>query len=164
MLLALGLGFDAETPGLMQRPPRPPGQPVIPRALGARLAFAGLLIAVGTLIVVAWGEDRHGLDVATTMGLTTLALLHIVAALEWRDPFNSIFRHETFANRRFNLLMLATIVLTYLATSLGALNRLLGTVPLDGQMWRVCLLATLGYLVLAELGKFVLRRLGHRHA
>ena len=86
VLLALGLGFDAPTPGLMKRRPRSPDEPVIAPALGVRLGFAGLLIAIGTLAVVAWGEDRYGLAVATTMGLTTISLLHIVAALEWRDP------------------------------------------------------------------------------
>ena len=86
VLLALGLGFDAPTPGLMNRRPAPPTEPVIAPALGVRLAIAGILIAAGTLIVVAWGEDRYGLATATTMGLTTISLLHIIAALEWRDP------------------------------------------------------------------------------
>ena len=86
VLLAFGLGFDAPTPGLMKRRPRSPDEPVIAPALGVRLGIAGLLIAIGTLAVVAWGEDRYGLAVATTMGLTTISLLHIIAALEWRDP------------------------------------------------------------------------------
>ena len=122
VLLAFGLGFDAPTPGLMKRRPRSPDEPVIAPALGVRLGIAGLLIAIGTLAVVAWGEDRYGLAVATTMGLTTISLLHIVAALEWRDPFRSIFTRDTFANRRFNLLMLAALVLTFLATTIDGLN------------------------------------------
>ena len=161
VLLALGLGFDAETPGLMQRRPRSPKEPVIRRALGARLAVAGLLVAIGTLIVVAWGEDRYGLAVATTLGLTTASLLHIVVAYEWRDPRRSIFTRDTFANRRFNLLALAALALAFVATALPGLNRLLDTVQLNGDQWRACLLAVLGYLVLAELGKLVLRRFDH---
>ena len=61
VLLALGLGFDAPTPGLMKRRPRSPDEPVIAPVLGVRLGIAGLLIAIGTLAVVAWGEDRYGL-------------------------------------------------------------------------------------------------------
>ena len=57
------------------------------RRSALRLGFAGLLIAIGTLIVVSWAEGRDGLAVATTMGLVTMSLLHIVAALEWRDPY-----------------------------------------------------------------------------
>jgi Ca2+-transporting ATPase len=157
VLLAFGLGFDAATPGLMQRRPRSPDQPVIAPALGVRLGFAGLLLAVGTLAVVAWAEDRYDLSVATTMGLTTISLLHIVAALEWRDPYRSIFHLDTFANGRFNLLMLTALALTFLVTTIGGLQRIFDTVELDGHQWRVCFIAVAGYLILAELGKFLLR-------
>jgi Ca2+-transporting ATPase len=157
VVLALGLGFDAETPGLMQRRPRPTDQPVVPVPLGLRLGFAGLLIAIGTLSVVAWAEDRYGLATATTMGLVTTGLLHIAAAIEWRDPIHSIFNRATIANGRFNVLVLLAFVLTFLATTIGGLQRMLDTVELDGDQWRACLVAVIGYLVLAELGKFILR-------
>ena len=122
VLLALGLGFDAPTPGLMKRRPRSPDEPVIAPALGVRLGIAGLLIAAGTLAVVAWAEDRYDLATATTMGLTTISLLHIVAALEWRDPMQSVFNRATIANRRFNLLLLAALALTFLATTIDGLQ------------------------------------------
>ena len=163
VLLAIGLGFDAPTPGLMKRRPRSPSEPVIAPALGVRLGIAGLLIAGGTLGVVAWAEDRYDLTVATTMGLTTISLLHILAALEWRDPTRTVFTRDTVANRRFNLLVLAAFVLTFLATTVPGLQRLLDTTGLDGDQWRVCLIAVIGYLVLAELAKVVLRRF-HRTA
>jgi len=164
VLLAVGLGFDAPTPGLMNRRPRSPTEPVIAPALGVRLAIAGVLIAAGTLIVVAWGEDRYGLATATTMGLTTISLLHIIAALEWRDPARSVFHRDTFANRRFNLLILVALALTFLATTIGGLNRLLDTVELDGHQWRACLVAAVSYFVLAELAKVALRFVEHRRA
>jgi Ca2+-transporting ATPase len=164
VLLAVGLGFDAPTPGLMQRRPRSPDQPVIPVALGARLGLAGLLIAVGTLVAVAWAEDRYGLAAATTVGLTTASLLHIAAALEWRNPDRSIFTRETVANGRFNLLMLAALGLTFLATTISGLQRILDTVDLNGDQWRVCLVVVVGYLVLTELGKVVLHLFDHEAA
>jgi P-type Ca2+ transporter type 2C len=161
VLLAVGLGFDAATPGLMERKPRSPDDPVIPRALGMRLGLAGLLIAVATLVVVDWAEDRHGLAIATTMGLTTTSLLHIAAALEWRDPSRSVFNRATIANGRFNLLMVTAVALTFLVTTIPGLQRIFDTVDLDGDQWRVCLLAVLAYLVLTELGKLALRLLDH---
>ncbi len=164
VLLAVGLGFDAPTPGLMRRRPRSPDLPVIPRSLGVRLGVAGLLIAIATLIVVDWAEDRHGLAVATTMGLVTTALLHVAASLEWRNPDKSVFNRDTVANGRFNLLMLAAIGLTFLVTALPGLARIFDTVELTGDQWRVCLLAVLGYVVLAELGKLVVRLVGHERS
>ncbi|HMK11058.1 MAG TPA: HAD-IC family P-type ATPase, partial [Acidimicrobiales bacterium] len=160
VVLAIGLGFDAPTPGLMKRKPRSPDEPVIGRALGARLGFAGLLIAIGVLIVVSWGETRYGLAVATTMGFTTTALMHIIAALEWRDPYHSIFSRATVANGRFNLLVLLALAFTFVATTLNGLERILDTVDLTGAQWRACFLAVVGYLVLAELGKLILKLTG----
>jgi len=157
VLLAIGLGFDAATPGLMRRRPRPPSEPVIGRALGVRLAVGGVLIAVGTLVAVAWGEANADLAVATTMGLTAMSLLHVVAALEWRDPRASIFSHGTLANGRFVVLLLASLGLTFLVTTLDGLERIFGTVSLDGGQWGVCALVALGFLVLVEIGKLVLR-------
>ena len=155
VVLALGLGFDAPTPGLMKRKPRSPDDPVISRALGTRLGFAGLLISIGVLIVVSWGETRYGIAVATTMGFVTTALMHIVASLEWRDPFHSVFSRSTVANGRFNLMVLLALAFTFVATTLNGLERILETVDLTGAQWRACFIAVVGYFVLAEIGKFV---------
>jgi Ca2+-transporting ATPase len=163
VLLAVGLGFDEPTPGLMERRPRPPDQRVVDRVLGMRLGFDGLLVAIGVLAVVAWSEDRHGIVVATTIGLVTTSLLHIIAALEWRDPDRSIFSRATIANRRFNLLVLATIALTFLATTLSGLQRLLDTVELDGDQWRAILVVLIAFTALVEAHKFVRRHL-HQEA
>ena len=58
--------------------------------------------------------------------------------------------------------MLAALALTFLVTTIvGVLERILDTVELDGDQWRVCLIAVVGYFVLAELGKLVLRRFTH---
>jgi Ca2+-transporting ATPase len=158
VLLAIGLGFDAPTPGLMRRKPRSPDEPVISTALGARLGFAGLLIAIGVLAVVAYGDDRYGILVATTMGLVTTALLHIAAAIEWRDPRKTAFSRATIANGRFNMLMLAALALTVLVTTINILERIFDTAELTGPQWRVCLIAVIGYVILAEIGKFIVRR------
>ncbi|WP_201308833.1 cation-translocating P-type ATPase [Puerhibacterium puerhi] len=160
--LAAGLGFDAPTPGLMRRRPRPPSAPVIGRALAVRLGVGGLLVATGVLLAVAWGAGRADLAVATTMGLTAMSLMQVVAALEWRDPHASILSHETLANGRFVLLVVVVLALTFLVSTLDGLQRVFGTVALDGRQWGVCALVALAFLLLVELGKLVLRRVGRR--
>ena len=87
VLLAIGLGFDAPAPGLMRRAPRgrerTDRRPSARHPARRRRPAAWRSLALG---VVAWGEHRYDLVVATTMGLTTLSLMHIVAALEAREP------------------------------------------------------------------------------
>jgi P-type Ca2+ transporter type 2C len=128
VLLAIGLGFDAPVPGLMQRSPRDASAPIVHRALGIRLAVASVVMAGLALGIVAWGEHRYSLVVATTMGLTTLSLMHVVAALEAREPTGTIFGHYTFANRRFVQLIGAALALTFLVTALSPLQRIFDTI------------------------------------
>jgi P-type Ca2+ transporter type 2C len=164
VLLAVGLGFDAAVPGLMQRRPRDANAPVVTRALGLRLGFLGLVMAALALGIVAWGEHRYDLVVATTMGLTTLSLMHIVAALEAREPTGSIFSRYTLANRRFLQLIGISLVLTFLVTALSPLQRIFDTVALTSSQWGVCLLGPIVYLLVAELLKLIDRRTGHEDA
>jgi len=86
-----------------------------------------------------------------------MSLIHIVVALEWRDPTRSAFSRETFANGRFNLMMLTSFGAAILATTLGFLQRILGTVDLTGDQWRPCLIAVVGFFVLSEVGKLIAR-------
>ncbi len=160
VLLAIGLGFDAPVPGLMRRAPRDASAPIVDRALGARLVVASVLMAALALGVVAWGEERYDLVVATTMGLTTLSLMHVAAALETREPTETIFRRYTIENRRFVQLIGAALALTFLVTALSPLQRIFDTVPLTSSQWGICLLGPVVFLAAAELAKLVERRAG----
>src|SRR5947207_10500080 len=122
VLLAIGLGFDAAAPGLMQRAPRDAAAPIVDRGMAIRLGVASFVMAGLALCVVAWGDHRYDLVVATTMGLTTLSLMHIAGALEAREPTGSIFTRYTISNRRFVQLIGAALALTFLVTALSPLQ------------------------------------------
>jgi Ca2+-transporting ATPase len=158
VVLAIGLGFDAAVPGLMKRRPRDASAPIVNRPLAIRLGSLGLVMAVIALGVVAWGEDRYDLAIATTMGLTTLSLMHIVAALEVREPTQTVFSRYTLENRRFVKLIGVTLVLTFLVTELNFLQRIFDTVSLTSSQWGICLLGPIVYLAIAETVKLFDRR------
>jgi len=164
VLLAIGLGFDAAAPGLMRRRPRDASAPVVTRALALRLGAAAVVMTALALGAVAWGENRYDLAIATTMGLTTLSLLHIVGALEVRETAGTIFSRYTIANKRFVQLIAAALALTFLVTELAPLQRIFDTVSLTSSQWGICLLAPILYLGLVELGKLADRHLGQAEA
>jgi P-type Ca2+ transporter type 2C len=161
VVLAVGLGFDAAVPGLMRRAPRDAAAPIVDRALAIRLGVASFVMAALALGAVAWGEERYDLVVATTMGLTTLSLMHIAAALEAREPTGTIFTHYTLANRRFVELVGAALALTFLVTELSPLQRIFDTVSLTSSQWGICMLGPIAYVVVIEVVKLVDRRSGH---
>jgi Ca2+-transporting ATPase len=160
VLLAIGLGFDAPVPGLMRRKPRDASAPVVDRDLAIRLGIASVVMAVLAVGIVSWGEHRYDLVTATTMGLTTLSLMHIVGALETREPTDTIFKRYTIENRRFVQLIGAALVLTFLVTALGPLQRIFDTVALTTSQWGICLIGPIVFLAVAELGKLYDRNRG----
>jgi Ca2+-transporting ATPase len=162
VVLAVGLGFDAAAPGLMRRRPRDADAPIVSRGLALRLGLASLVMAGLALAVVAWGENRYDLVVATTMGLTTLSLMHVAAALEAREPTGSIFTRYTVANGRFVQLIGLALVFTFAVTTLSPLQRIFDTTSLTSSQWGICLLGPIAFITLAELGKLVDRRTGSR--
>ena len=55
---AIGLGYGEPREGLMAVPPRPKEQKIIPPRLMRWLVFCGLVMAAGTLGVLAWARRR----------------------------------------------------------------------------------------------------------
>ena len=160
LLLAVGLGFDEPAPGLMQRAPRDPSVPIVPIPVGIRVGIAGAIMGGLALGVVAWGEHRYDLVAATTMGLTTLSLMHVAAALEAREPTATIFKRYTISNPRFVQLMGAALLLSFLVTGLAPLQRIFHTVSLTTSQWGICLLGPIAYLAIVEVAKLVDRHIG----
>ena len=74
ILIAVALGFDEPTGGLMERSPRPVGAPVLSTSNWVRLCVQGFVMTVGTLVAYQIGEANYSLAVALDD-----ALDHVVA-------------------------------------------------------------------------------------
>jgi Ca2+-transporting ATPase len=88
--------------------------------------------------------------------------MHVAAALEAREPTGTVFKRYTLENRRFVQLIGAALVLTFLVTELGPLQRIFDTVSLTSSQWGICLLGPIVFLAAAEVGKLLDRRGGER--
>jgi Ca2+-transporting ATPase len=156
--IAVALGFDEPTGGLMDRLPRPVGAPVLSRANWIRLCVQGFVMTVGTLVAYQIGESSYGPEVAGTMLLTTLALFHVAAGLLARDQHNTIFSRAALPGptqlRRYGIVLLATIAVT----TIGFLQRIFDTVELSFSQWSICIGIAASLVVVEELIKLVIRR------
>ena len=156
--IAVALGFDEPTPGLMQRKPRPVGAPVLSAANWVRLCVQGAVMTVGTLVAYQIGEANFTIAIASTMLLTTLSLYHLAAGLLARDQVNTIFRRDAIPGptqlRRYGLALLAIVAVT----EIGFLQRLFSMVDLTLGQWGICLGIALTLVVVEEVIKVFLRR------
>jgi P-type Ca2+ transporter type 2C len=155
---SVGLGYSKPAAGLMERPPLPPSRPILTRALIVWLAFIGLLMAIGTLGVISWADQAHGLAVARTMGMVTFALFILFFSIESKDERDSAFSLDTFADKTFVITTSGSFILLVLSTVLSIFQVVLKTVRLDVRQWLICTAVALSIVVAAEIRKAVLRQ------
>ncbi|HEY3050989.1 MAG TPA: HAD-IC family P-type ATPase [Gaiellaceae bacterium] len=154
---SIGLGYGKATEGLMKRKPRAADEPLLPGRLMIWLAFAGLVMAAGTLGVAWWGADAHGTAFGRTMAVTTFALANLFFSFTARDELRSVFSLETFDDRRFLTMSAASAAAILFGTELRIFQKILHTESLSGAQWLVCIAVAVSVLVVSEIRKAILR-------
>jgi Ca2+-transporting ATPase len=155
---AIGLGYGEPAHDLMERKPRPETEPILNRATLAWLVVAGVVMGGTTLGIIAWADDHHGTAVARTMGVTTFAIANVFLSYTVKDPRESLFTFNAFADRRLLKMTGLSALAILFGTELGIFQRILGTVSLTGREWIVCILGGATIIVASEIQKFILRR------
>jgi P-type Ca2+ transporter type 2C len=155
--IALALGFDKPSPGLMERKPRPMTQPVLSRSQWIRIIVLGLIIAIGTLSVETYYAAPKN-AVAVTAGFVVFSLFNIVLGLSARSETESIFNRESLSDSRQLKLYGLALLLTFLATELGFLQNWFNTTSLTGNQWLTCILVAASLVLVEEVIKFFMRK------
>jgi len=164
---AIGLGYGKPREGLMAVPPRPKEQKIIPGRLMRWLVFLGLVMATGTLGVMAWATTAFPSTnniIAQTMGVTTFALFRLFSSLETADEDESLFAGSIFGNKPLLVATGLSVLTIVLATELGFLQRFLQMVSLTGEQWLVCIGVALSLIVVEEVRKALKIRAGDEPA
>ncbi|NPV62578.1 MAG: HAD-IC family P-type ATPase [Methanotrichaceae archaeon] len=155
--IAIALGFDKPSPGLMEQKPRPLHQPVLSRKQWLRIAFLGIIMAAVTLLLEAYYE-RIDAVLANTMALTTFSLFSIALGLSARNEIQTAFNRDILSDRRQVEIYGLTLVLVFLATELHLLQRILGTTSISSDKWLICFVIALGLLLVDEVIKLFMRK------
>ena len=157
--LALALAFEPAEPGVMQRPPRKPGTPIINGLMLMRVGFVSLLIGGAT---IAWFEYSllQGMELKTAR---TIAVNTLVVAQAWY-LFNSRFltASSLAPSRMFTnpgaLVSVALLGLLQLGfVYLPLLNTWFGTTPLPIEAWGPPMVIGLLVFLIIEGEKALLR-------
>lgn len=160
---ALALGMDPADPDAMNQPPRPRGEGVITRRMWGSIAFAGVVMAAGTLLVIdaslpggfipGAGDIRY----AQTMAFTTLVFFGLLTVFNARSDEKSAFV-GLFTNRWLWLALVLSLLLQVAVVYVPFLQNAFSTVPLSWSDWLLC--AAVGSSVIWLMEGFkALRRL-----
>jgi Ca2+-transporting ATPase len=159
---ALALGVDPPDDGLMDLPPRPPGEGVLTATMWRGIVLVGATMAAATLfaldaslpggLVAGTGDLRH----AQTVAFTTLMLAQMFNVLNARSDERSAFVH-LFSNGWLWLALAGSIALQGLVVHLPVLQRAFGTTALSGRDWVFCTVVASAVLWVRELSKVLAR-------
>jgi Ca2+-transporting ATPase len=159
--IAMALGFDKPSPGLMERKPRPLSQPVLSRSQWMRIAFTGLLIAIGTLVLEAYysaSADPAVAATAATIGFVVFSLFNIALGLSARSETGTVFNRDNLSDRRQLQLYGLSLLFILLPVEFGIGQRILQTTQISGEQWLICIVFALVIVLIDEVIKFFMRR------
>jgi len=154
--VAIALGFDKPAPGLMEHKPRPLSQPVLSRSQWVRIAFIGLLMAIGTLLLEA-GFTPAGEATMYSMGFVVFSLYNVITALSSRSETASAFNRDIFSDRSQLMLYGLALLFIIVPVELG-FPRFLGLTSLTGNQWLLCIGFAIALLLVDEVVKVFMRR------
>jgi Ca2+-transporting ATPase len=159
---ALALGVDPADPGLMGQPPRPRGEGVLTPRMWRGILFVGVVIAVGTLLVLDASlpggliEGQGDLRYAQTMAFNSLVFFSLFNLFNARSDEDSAFR-GMFGNPWLWAAVGLSLLLQLAVVYLPLLQKAFSTTSLSLQDWGLCAAVGSSVLWLRELGKLVAR-------
>lgn len=164
---ALALGMDPPEADVMNRPPRPRGEPVINRGMWTGILFVGAIMAAGTLLIFDASlpggllQGSGDLRYAQTMAFTTLMLLQMFNVFNARSDDVSAFA-GLFTNPWLWAAIGLSLALQLAVIHLPFLQQAFGTVGLGLGDWLRCAAVASSVLWLRELNKMVRRGISRR--
>ncbi len=160
--LAIALAFEPAEPGVMQRPPRPPTEPLITKLLLARVVYVSLLMVAVTYLVFQWEMARgSSLETARTAAVNMLAIGELVYLFNSRHFVAHSMARDTLTGNRVAFWVSVVLILLQIAfTYAPPMQALFKSTPLDAAAWALIVALSLGKFLAVEVEKAVLRRFG----
>ncbi len=166
---ALALGLEKGDPDIMERPPRPPDEPVINHEMVSGVIVQTIAIT-GAVLLAYWRglthfgalSDASAIVTAQTMAFVTLVLSELFRAYTSRSERYPLLKLGVFSNKWMQYAVGFSVVLTLIVVYIPFMQEIFNTVPLTLEEWFLVLPLTLLPSVIAELRKWIMRKLAHR--
>ena len=123
-----GLAFTAEPaePGIMRRPPRPPGESIFAHGMWQHIIWFGLFVGGISIASQAWALSR-GVEYWQTVVFTVLTLSQLFHSLAVRSETESLFSIGLFTNLPMLGAVMLTVMMQLAVIYLPALNPIFHT-------------------------------------
>jgi Ca2+-transporting ATPase len=163
VFLGMGLAFEPKEAGLMQRPPRPAGAPILTREVNVLIITAGLVLQAGAFGLFEIAR-RQGVpaDEARTIAVNTFMAVQTFYLFNCRSLRRTAFRVHPFSNRMLLIGVLLTAGLQAMFTYAPFMNVAFKSVPLSGGRWATIVLVAAAAFLFIEVVKAVQNAIDRR--
>ncbi|RMG03100.1 MAG: cation-translocating P-type ATPase, partial [Nitrospirae bacterium] len=155
-LPALALSLEPEEKGIMERPPRRPGEGIFSRGLGFDALWVGLFMAGLVLFTEVWSIGK-GHEHWQTMVFTVMCLTQLGNVLAIRSEEESFFRLGVFSNPALLGAVVVSFILQMAVVYIPYLNPIFKTAPLTAGEIGFCVFLSSLVFVAVELKKLLSR-------
>ncbi len=157
---ALALGMGGATPGIMNRPPRDPKEPILTRSHWLGIGGYALVFTGAVLGVFAFALYRLDMppEEAVTISFSSLVLARLWHVFNMRDPGTSLFRNEITANPYIWGSLGIGLGLLAIAIYAPGFSNILGLQPPTFNSWLLILAGSLIPLMVGQAVKVRSRR------
>ena len=157
---AFALGMEKEEPGVMQKHPRDPAEPIVDKKMSIAVIIQSVALALGTLASFIYGYYVHdSLDVARSACFFTLVLGELLRAYSARSESRSIFKMRIFENGYLNKCVLVSILFMLACIYVPVLNPVFSTVPLNFDEMLMALVFAFLPMLGGETAKLILKKI-----
>lgn len=162
VLLAMTLAFEPPEPGVMARPPRPAGEPMLSGFVLWRVLFVSMLFCAGIFGKFTLAQAQGAsLEEARTIAVNTLVVMEIFYLFSVRYLHNpSLTLRGALGTGPVLIAIVAVTALQALFTYAPFMERFFGTRPLTPQQVLQIVAVGVFVLLVLETEKRVLRGLG----
>ncbi len=162
ILLGLMLAFEPKEPGIMNRPPREPNEPILTTSLVVRIIIVGALLCAGALLFFELALQNGRTDAeARTIAVNIFVLGELFYLFNCRSLRYSMFKIGLFSNPLIWLGVFGMLALQVLYTYLPFMNVAFQSAPLTLADWGIS--SVPGLIIYAVIGLLKYWRYG-RHA
>jgi Ca2+-transporting ATPase len=136
-LFGLTLVFEPREPGLMERPPRDPRQPILTFPLFMRSAFVSVLMLAGAFSLFLWElhVETGTLAEARTVVVNVIIIVEGFYLLNCRSLTRSVFSVGFFSNLWLVTGLAVMVIAQILFTYAPVMNRLFHSAPISLEAW-----------------------------
>ena len=158
---ALALGTEAGDPDIMDRPPRPPQEPIINKYMQIGIVVQTIAITAVTLGAFAIGRfiDPTHIEYAETMAFVTLSISELFRAYTARSEFYPLLKIGVFKNKLMNWAVLGSLALIFVVVYVPFLQPIFNTASLGLEQWLEILPLVLIPSIAAEVTKIFIRKM-----